>query len=547
MAVNKLLSSRSSFYGLVTGLLGMILCMGLPLLILHQAISPGAVRDKQGWWAIFSGPTRPLPVNGYDVFLPAEKTIALNPDFKRVTTWILWFAPADTLYKVQFSAEAFSRVTIDGKLLLQAIPKSQSRQVEERWRRLSRGPHLIRLDLENNQGGGWYSIGFLLPPLMRLTPLQGEMVAMPRMRSLVSWWWIMRISRPAAWFFALIATLSLLAFLLPLTIINHWYATVILLLLVVIPPAFIPDMSRREPYIGPLIHKELRKKQPRFVFIGNSMLWSRIDDSLLENLLGGIAVYSIVNFGGLSGIHYLALKYLLAPSGIRPSRVFIFFRGTTLVEPGFRTTGPYFETLVKRISPAPDPVFEQLAHGKTVSSAGWFRGKINRLFPVQENSEAVQDIVRRVALWLTGPGSGKTEQDKLRTLVNKRFALQNVGAGIDQESLRKGRNSKKPDFNASVDGSFLPAIIRLAGKHDLPLVFVRVQERPPGNGPVQDTPEMQQFMAALKNYLSKNGVDLYDFTGDPDLPLSLYGQGDHIKDPKQYTPLFFDRLRPLLQ
>jgi len=40
---------------------------------------------------------------------------------------------------------------------------------------------------------------------------------------------------------------------------------------------------------------------------------------------------------------------------------------------------------------------------------------------------------------------------------------------------------------------------------------------------------------------------LYDFTGDPELPLSAYHDGDHIKDQKKYTKLFFKRLGDLLQ
>ena len=547
--VNRLPSRNHCLYALAIGLLGMVLCVCLPRLILHLSIGPGANRAQQGWWTHFSGPTRPLPVNGYEVVLPAERTIALNPDFNQATAWIVWFVPESTLYKIQFSAEASSRVTLDGKTLLKASPKSQSKRVEERWCRLTRGPHLFRLDLYNKDGGGWFSIGFLTPPLMRLTALQNTMVAMPKRDHLVTWWWLMRLSRSGTWVFSLIAGFSFLALLLPLTMANRLYATIITIVLVAAPALLIPDMSGREPYIGPVIHRKLRQKQPEFIFIGNSMLWSRIDDSLLEHLLGDVPVYSIVNFGGLSGIHYLAMKYLLIPSKIQPKRVFIFFRGTTLVEPTARTTGPYFETLIKRITPAPDPVFERLAHGRMTSPAGALQRYLDQLFSVQKNRKTVRDAVSRVALRMSVPGSGEAQQEKrdqLLRLVNKHFALKNVGAGMDKESMRSG-NKGVPDFTSSVAQSFLPAILELAHTHNLPLVFVRVQERPQNNSPVQDTPEMQLFMAKLKDYLVANGAVLYDFTGDPELPLSMYGQGDHIEDPRQYTPLFFNRLHSLLQ
>jgi hypothetical protein len=58
---------------------------------------------------------------------------------------------------------------------------------------------------------------------------------------------------------------------------------------------------------------------------------------------------------------------------------------------------------------------------------------------------------------------------------------------------------------------------------------------------------MKAYMARLKAYLEAHGAVLYDFTGDPQIPLSMYGQGDHIADPKEYTPIFYNRMRELLQ
>ncbi len=535
---------------LMASLPGLLLSWNLTRIVIDQVIAPRAVLEQKGWWTRFSSPSRPLPVDDYEVFLPAGKTIALNPDFKHVTAWIIWFVPADGLYKIQFAAEAVSRVNIDGQTLLKAFPRSTSKRVEGCWRKLTAGPHLIRLDLNNNIGGGWFSIGVLTPPLMRMKALQGDMVAMPRLGNLETWWWVMRLSRPVSFFFASIVCLSLLALLLPVAICNRKQSTIITLVLALIPAMLIPDMARREPYIGPMVHRALQKKKPQFVFIGNSMLWSRIDDELLEHLLGGTPVFSIVNFGGLAGIHYLALKYLLIPAKIQPKRVFIFFRGTTLVEPGSRTTGRYFETLIERISPAPDPEFERLAHGRVSSTTSRLQNELKRIFPVQGNNQILRDAVSRFSLWLSIPGwkeDREKKRDELRMLVNKRFALKNISAGISRESLRQNQSKEHPDFTTTVNDSFLPAIIGLARQHNLPLAFIRVQERPLEGGAMQDDPEMQKFMADLQRYLSGKGVALYDFTGDRDLPLSMYGLGDHIEDPKEYTPIFFNRLHALLQ
>jgi len=65
---------------LAIGLLGLLLSLSLTRFVLHQVIVPRATLEKKGWWTQFSSPSRRLPVDGYEVFLPAEKTIALNPD-----------------------------------------------------------------------------------------------------------------------------------------------------------------------------------------------------------------------------------------------------------------------------------------------------------------------------------------------------------------------------------------------------------------------------------------------------------------------------------
>jgi len=456
----------------------------------------------------------------------------------------------DGLYKIVFSAEAHAVVGLDGQHIITSRPKSETRKIEGYWCKLKKGPHLFRIMMHNNKGGGRFSLGLITPPLMRIKPLRSNQVAWPRLGNLDTWWWIMQLSKPLVIFFTMLSITILLALVLPSAADNNKKSIFITLALIITPAILIPNYSPQEPDIGPTIHKALQTKQPRFVFIGNSMLWSRIDDKLLEKMLGGVPVYSIVNFGGLSGIHYLALKHLLIPSGIHPKRVFIFFRNTTLVNPGARTTGPYFEALIKRICPKDDSEFERIAHGRNSANSDRVQSVLNTILSVQGNRPLIRGMMRKTALWLSLPGTDKereTERAQLLQQVNQRFALKNIGSEHDQESVHKEEQGAIPDFNTAVKGSFLPAIIALGREHHLPLAFIRVQERPPKNGIMQDTPAMRRFMAAQQRYLKKNGVDFYDFTGDPELPLSMYGQGDHIEDPKKYTPIFYQRLKGLLQ
>jgi hypothetical protein len=54
---------------------------------------------------------------------------------------------------------------------------------------------------------------------------------------------------------------------------------------------------------------------------------------------------------------------------------------------------------------------------------------------------------------------------------------------------------------------------------------------------------LQRYLRDLRQYLESNGAVLHDDWGDPELPLSVYEDGDHVKrDFKRlYTELFVRR------
>ncbi|MDH3329436.1 MAG: hypothetical protein OEM01_09405, partial [Desulfobulbaceae bacterium] len=141
------------------------------------------------------------------------------------------------------------------------------------------------------------------------------------------------------------------------------------------------------------------------------------------------------------------------------------------------------------------------------------------------------------------------DRETLLNLVNKRFSLSSgsLRSGIDAESLKFDTVGDTFDFYGRVKDSFLPHILEMARERNISLVFIRVQERPTEQGARPDPPELKKYMADLRNYLADSGAALYDFTGDPELPLSAYNDGDHIKDQKKYTELFYRRVGDYLK
>jgi hypothetical protein len=73
------------------------------------------------------------------------------------------------------------------------------------------------------------------------------------------------------------------------------------------------------------------------------------------------------------------------------------------------------------------------------------------------------------------------------------------------------------------------------------VAFVRVQRRPAPNGPPPQSPALQEYVRKLRAYLEAHGAIYHDDWGDPDQPLQVYEDGDHVTKAfrRTYTELFF--------
>jgi hypothetical protein len=107
---------------------------------------------------------------------------------------------------------------------------------------------------------------------------------------------------------------------------------------------------------------------------------------------------------------------------------------------------------------------------------------------------------------------------------------------------------READFDAFVDKSGLPLMLRDARQAGLTLVLVRVQRRPAGGSPPYQSPALRHYTAKLKSYVEANGGVFMDDTGDPAQTLDMYEDGDHLSRDgrRRYTEMFASRLRQRL-
>ena len=267
----------------------------------------------------------------------------------------------------------------------------------------------------------------------------------------------------------------------------------------------------------------LREAQPEYVVIGDSMAGIRIDPRHLSRVTGR-SVAGLFTPGTPVAYWYLQLKNLVANNGLTNMRgAIIFFRDdqlTTQVE----VSGPILDRVARDEEPELDRILAAY-----------------RLGPLSDVHRVARSVYQfdRTRVWLEPRLTRMGRPADLLEAVNRDiFAL---------DKLREFAAADLPqaqdeflDFDAQVDRSLLPAILDLAERAGIRLAFIRVQRRPRPDGPPDQSAALAEYMARLEAYLEQRGASFHDDRGDPEQPLAIYADGDHLRTDERprYTERF---------
>lgn len=314
------------------------------------------------------------------------------------------------------------------------------------------------------------------------------------------------------------------------------------LFMAALPALYRPTLLGKLPF-DPQLIGELNRKKPDYVFIGNSMLGTRIDEKTLEERLGENCCYVLWTGGAESAWEHQAFKNEVAAAEHRPKVVFVFFRDAYLTRVTYRANGAYWWK-IERLSHDSEPQLMR-AMRENRSWQDNLEFDLGLLYPLQKRREAADYALEWLAGHAVTPGrirygapvAGRYGElfslDKLKSIET----ADDSASGQDDSSIY--------DFDARLPQSLLPSMVTLAKQAGIELVFVRVQRRPLPNGPPPQSPELTRYIGGLKQYLASQGVGFYDFTGDPELTLDHYLDGDHIRPDwkPESTDLFLRRLK----
>ncbi len=284
---------------------------------------------------------------------------------------------------------------------------------------------------------------------------------------------------------------------------------------------------------------ELERMDPGYVVIGDSMAGSRIDELVLARL-SGRPVAPVLQGGTGPVFWYLALKNWVIASGIRPRVVFVFFRDTNLTDPLFRLDEDFRWSVGLVATDREDEV------NAIVKSH--LEGPLHLVHRAVDDAYAADRARRWMKPALASfPSRVVTRNPRRRAqfmeIMNARFGLDHLRT-MEAADMATDAGT---DFDAEVERSVLPLMLRDASRAGLTLCFVRVQRRPLGNRPPDQTRALRRYVADLEAYIESRGHQFLDDTGDPALTLDTYGDGDHVarQARSQYTAHLYERLRHL--
>ncbi|MBF0194401.1 MAG: DUF1574 family protein [Magnetococcales bacterium] len=338
-----------------------------------------------------------------------------------------------------------------------------------------------------------------------------------------------------------------------------------IIFLIFFTPMMVVGDKNRQFGFDPTYKQELAQIKPEFVFIGSSMLVSRLDVEHFNTVMDGTVGYMLGEVGALSSLWYLWLKNSLIASEVKPKTVFVFFRHTALTNPADNSSSVFIMEKIQKNSLDSEPVYDQVM-GYHKDFFDFMDEWILKLYPIQDYwRKGVNWVVDSAGFLFALPDYASYKYQAIfhpeqisakqrRAMMADRKALKSRIAyevfSDNNKRDQKNRISKtftgesQLNFKERMPLSFLPHIVRLGKEAGLKLVFVRIKVRPNKNNTIQKGLLLNRYITDLSQYAKKNGIAFHDFTYDPNITFSMYNDGAHIapKYMKYWTENFVSRL-----
>jgi hypothetical protein len=311
-----------------------------------------------------------------------------------------------------------------------------------------------------------------------------------------------------------------------------------------LPPTYLPALEgpRERARFEETRLSDLRYLNPGYVVIGDSMAGSRLDERRLGEL-SGTAIAPLLQPGSGPAFWYLALKNWVIASGIKPRMIMMFFRDTNLTDTMFRLDPQFRWSLDLTALDREDELNALIAR----RIGPLQRGKVllDRYWQVEQTRQWVEPALTTWPAEMLIPS--RRRRSEFLTVMNVRLGFDHLRP-MQAADIQIG-DAPQLDFEHDVETSVLPLMLRDAKNAGLTICFIRVQRRPTASRPPAQSPALRAYVKSLRQYVIERGGLFHDDTGDPELTIDLYEDGDHFARHARrlYTENLYNRLRSHFQ
>ena len=341
-----------------------------------------------------------------------------------------------------------------------------------------------------------------------------------------------------------------------------------------IPASVGRGWSPKRPFLdGPV--QLLKKTKPACVFLGDSMLGTRIDQARIDQL-APFHCQVLASPGSSSATWFLELKNYVAVQPHPPKWVFVFFRDRQLTLPKYRADAEYRSRVEEFMHPSEPEVDRVLSDGNRempswlrilpaeasrtllhLRAAGktWGESLSFLLYPVQHIRESLQEKIQR---WAARRIVKSKTGCEVRDAANDAFGPTHlrIDARTNADASAPIDQGKQLDpsghrFGERVGDSFLPLMLKVANERRIRIVFFRVKRGPstPAGDFPTDSPELQDYIRQLRDYVQKSGAKFIDDSANREIGAEFYSGDDHIVESKKgaSTTLFWRTVSGVLK
>jgi hypothetical protein len=265
--------------------------------------------------------------------------------------------------------------------------------------------------------------------------------------------------------------------------------------------------------------ENLEQQNPSLIFLGNSILDTRIDPKTVSEITG-IPTQSLAINGSAAGIWYLQLKNIIGQTSIKSPIVHIFFYDNLITQP-ISTTGGSNKNLIEPLLVYPEELFFSISR-----DTSWNDDLTLSIYPIIKRREEIKTYLNQFASLFSSIDSESVQ-----------FKIDSFGK---RQTLLKPNIRKYKPFYEEIENSFLPAIIQIAKEKKIDLVLVKTSKNPSISTKIEIEILQKSYVENLSSYLNSNGVHFIDMTGVDWIDATMFYDSAHIwsRYKIHYTKLF---------